>query len=58
MFWFNLQAVLVVVAVASVPVALLLLQFVVIFGISITFIPSVLFIGLLSLIGASVIEDW
>lgn len=58
MFWFNLQAVLVVIAVMSVPVALLLLQFVLIFGISITFIPSVLFIGLLSFIGAFIIEDW
>lgn len=56
MFWFNLQAVLVVIAVGSLPCALLALQLAWIFGISLVFIPSILFIGLLSLIGASLIE--
>jgi hypothetical protein len=56
MFWFNLQAVLIFVAVGSVPSALLALQIAWVFGISLSFIPAILFIGLVSLIVASLIE--
>ena len=56
MFLFNLQAVLVGIAVFSMPFALLMLQLSFIFGISLIFIPITLGIGLVALIGASIIE--
>jgi hypothetical protein len=58
MFLFNLQAVLVGVAVFSLPSALLALQFTVIFGTSIMAIPVLLGIGLVALITSALIENY
>ena len=58
MFLFNLQAVLVGVAVFSLPSALLALQFAVIFGTSIMAIPVLLGVGLVALVTSALIENY
>jgi hypothetical protein len=58
MFLFNLQAVLVGVAVFSLPSALLALQLAYILGTSLMAIPVLLGIGLVALVTSALIENY